>query len=266
MKRLRLFLPLLLGLAALSSYAQDSRPWAIWYWMNGTGSKEAVSADLRAMKDAGIAGAYLMPIKGPDPAYTPSHAQLTPEWDALVAHAISEAARIGVQLGIHICDGFALAGGPWITPEMSMQKIVSTEKEVYLKGRHLNVALERPEEVRGWYKDIKVYAYRVDSPCKEASFTTNPPLKGFRSTEPCTIDIDFEEPFTARTVYIKPRGNSIQALRVVVEAQGKDGKFHEVRRLEPPRLGWQSLGTGFSFALSETTARHWRLRWTPSGS
>lgn len=192
MKTLRLFLPLLLGLAALSSYAQDSRPWAIWYWMNGTGSKEAVSADLRAMKDAGIAGAYLMPIKGPDPAYTPSHAQLTPEWDALVAHAISEAARIGVQLGIHICDGFALAGGPWITPEMSMQKIVSTEKEVYLKGRHLNVALERPEAVRGWYKDIKVYAYRVDSPCKEASFTTNPPLKGFRSTEPCTIDIDFE--------------------------------------------------------------------------
>ncbi len=35
-----------------------------------------------------------------------------------------EADRLGLKLGMHICDGFALAGGPWITPEESMQKVV----------------------------------------------------------------------------------------------------------------------------------------------
>lgn len=257
---------MLLAIEAVFSYAQDTRPWAIWYWMNGTGSKEAVTADLEAMKAAGMAGAYLMPIKGPDPEFTPSHAQLTPEWDELIAHAIREAARTGMELGIHICDGFALAGGPWITPEMSMQKIVSTEKDVLVKGKHLKTVLEQPETVRGWYKDIKVYAYRVDSPIQEVSFTTNPSLTGFSSTSPCSIEVDFEKPITARSIYIKPRGNSTQAFRVKVEAQGEDGEYRAVRQLEPPRLGWQSMGPGFTYTLPATTAQHWRLSWTPSGS
>lgn len=263
MKRL---LTILSAFLCICSYAQDSRPWAIWYWMNATGSKEAVTADLEAMKAAGMAGAYLMPIKGPDPRYTPSYAQLTPEWDALVAHAIREAARTGIELGIHICDGFALAGGPWITPQMSMQKIVSTTMDVSVKGKRLKTVLERPEAVQGWYNDIKVYAYRTSETLKEARFTTNPSLEGFKSSEPCKIDITFDEPYTARSIYIKAKGNSVQAYRVLVEAAGEDGVYRPVRKLEPPRLGWQSMGTGFTFAIPATTAKHWRLSWTPSGS
>ncbi|MBQ9399919.1 MAG: family 78 glycoside hydrolase catalytic domain [Bacteroidales bacterium] len=244
--------------------ASDPRPWAIWYWMYGTGTPEAVTADLEAMKKAGIAGAYLMPIKAPDPKYTPSHPQLSPEWDALVAHAIREAARTGIQLGIHICDGFALAGGPWITPEQSMQKIVSSSIDV--AGGHVDAVLPRPETIEGWYKDLKVFAYRADAPARTGHFTTNPPLRGFKSSQPCSIAIDFDEPFTARSMYIKPRGNSVQAYRVLVEAADGQGVFHPVRQLEPPRLGWQSLGIGLTYRLPETTARHWRLSWTPSGS
>ena len=49
---------------------------------------------------------------------------LTPKWWEMVRFSMEEADRLGLKLGMHICDGFALAGGPWITPEESMQKVV----------------------------------------------------------------------------------------------------------------------------------------------
>ena len=67
-----------------------------------------------------------MPIKGVEqgPQYEGKAQQLTPEWWRMVTHSMREADRLGMQLGMHICDGFALAGGPWITSEESMQKVV----------------------------------------------------------------------------------------------------------------------------------------------
>ncbi|HPR30505.1 MAG TPA: glycosyl hydrolase, partial [Prolixibacteraceae bacterium] len=103
-----------------------AKPWVFWYWMRAAVSKKGITADLEAMKEAGIGGAYLMPIKGADnPPLIPNpKVQLTPEWWELVRHAFSEADRLNLKLAMHASDGFALAGGPWITPELSMQKVV----------------------------------------------------------------------------------------------------------------------------------------------
>ena len=48
---------------------------------------------------------------------TPIRPINTPQWWEMVRYSMQEADRLGLQLGMHICDGFALAGGPWITPE-----------------------------------------------------------------------------------------------------------------------------------------------------
>ena len=60
--------------AAFDSPPADARPWVFWYWMHGAVSPEGITADLEAMRDAGLGGAYLMPIQGPasPPAYEPS--------------------------------------------------------------------------------------------------------------------------------------------------------------------------------------------------
>ena len=42
---------------------ESAKPWVFWYWMHGAVSKEGITADLEAMKEVGIGGAYLMPIK-----------------------------------------------------------------------------------------------------------------------------------------------------------------------------------------------------------
>lgn len=106
--------------------SEEAKPWTFWYWMYGAVSKEGITADLEAMKQAGLGGTYLMPIKGINEGaqYNGKAQQLTPEWWEMVRFSMEEANRLGLKLGMHICDGFALAGGPWISPEESMQKVV----------------------------------------------------------------------------------------------------------------------------------------------
>jgi hypothetical protein len=60
----------------------SARPWVFWYWMHGAVSKEGITADLEAMKEVGIGGAYLMPIKDTSSTipFQPTARQLTPYW------------------------------------------------------------------------------------------------------------------------------------------------------------------------------------------
>ena len=63
MKRLTT-LALVLCLAILSRGNDTTRPWTFWYWMYGAVSEAGIKADLQAMKDVGLGGCYLMPIRG----------------------------------------------------------------------------------------------------------------------------------------------------------------------------------------------------------
>ena len=42
--------------------SEEAKPWTFWYWMFGAVSEEGIKADLEAMKEVGLGGAYLMPI------------------------------------------------------------------------------------------------------------------------------------------------------------------------------------------------------------
>jgi hypothetical protein len=140
------------------------RPWVFWYWLHGAISKEGITADLEAMKEVGIGGAYLMPIKDTSSAipFQPKVRQLTPEWWQMVRFAMQEAKRLNLKLGMHVSDGFALAGGPWISPELSMQKLVWTK--TYIKrGETKNINLPKPKATENYYKDIAVFAYPANS-------------------------------------------------------------------------------------------------------
>ena len=58
----------------------ETKSWTFWYWMHGAVTKEGITADLEAMKEIGLEGAYLMPIRGiPEKPYlTPVVEQLSP--------------------------------------------------------------------------------------------------------------------------------------------------------------------------------------------
>ena len=67
---------------SFNNLQEEAKPWTFWYWMFGAVSAEGITADLEAMKEAGLGGAYLMPIKSINEGsqYQGKAQQLSPEW------------------------------------------------------------------------------------------------------------------------------------------------------------------------------------------
>lgn len=264
---------------------ESAKPWVFWYWMQGAVSREGITADLQAMKQAGIAGAYLMPIKGPanPPFITPSINQLSPEWWAMVKFTMQEADRIGLKLAMHDSDGFALAGGPWITPELSMQKVVWSKVEVE-GGKAYHDTLPVPKHYKNYYKDIEVLAYPslpgegISSYDEHPKVTASLPntdvqyltekgnIKSFTSNERCWLQLEFEKPFTCRSLVIHTSASNYQSQRLLLEVSDDGKNYRSLGRLEPPRHGWQDGDAEITNAIAPTTAKYFRFTYDKEGS
>lgn len=133
----------------------EARPWVYWFWMNGNITREGITADLEAMSRVGIGGALMMGVG----LRTPPGGLVfnSPAWRALYAHTTAEARRLGLQLTLHQCDGWATAGGPWIKPEQSMKVLVSTTRELTASAPR-PIVLARPRVQEDFYRDIAVLA------------------------------------------------------------------------------------------------------------
>ncbi|MCH7408101.1 DNA-binding protein [Belliella sp. DSM 111904] len=265
---------------------ESSQPWAYWYWMYGAYSKEGITADLEAMKEAGLAGAYLMSIRGPKepPLIDPPIIQTSPEWWEMVSHALHEADRLGLQIAMHSCDGFAVAGGPWVTPELSMQKLVWTDVNVQ-GGKLIEMSLEQPETKEDYYKDVAVFAYPVPEKEYRKSSFVRPKVSSnisdkdltfllddskdetFSTNEPAWIEYVFEEPFTLRNIKIKVGGShSYQAQRLKLEVSNDGRNYATWTSLVPPRHGWQDWDAAYTHAIEAATFTHFRLVYDPEGT
>lgn len=120
---------------------ESARPWVYWYFMDGNLSKEGMTADLEAMKHAGIGGAIFLEVgigipRGPVQF-------MSPEWRELFKHAVTEADRLGLEIALGAGPGWCGAGGPWVEPELSMQHLVCSETTT-TGDRHFDAPLPRP--------------------------------------------------------------------------------------------------------------------------
>jgi hypothetical protein len=146
--------------AGFAKPPDSARPHCIWTWMNGNITREGITADLEAMAECGVGGVLIFNLAGPNhkcdtPAGPADY--LGPQWLDLMKYAASEAGRLGLELSMHNCAGWATTGGPWVTPELAMQKLVSSEVIVD-GGRRIEEKLPPPEVVLGHYRDIAVFA------------------------------------------------------------------------------------------------------------
>jgi predicted GH43/DUF377 family glycosyl hydrolase len=264
----------------------EARPWAFWYWLKGAISKEGITADLEAMADHGLGGANLMPLISPDevPFWEPPVETLSPEYWNMVRHAVNEADRLGLKLGFHVGPGFSLAGGPWITPELSMQRVVWSETTLELGiAKTVELQLEQPPAEEDYYGDLAVFAYPAFSGSAQGAERYRPRVlssvegdfsgladpendEAFRSDDAATITYVYPQPVLVRSLRVRPQGNNFQALRLRVEASEDGERFELVKALEPPRHGWQFSGQAYTYALPETRARYFRFVYDPAGS
>jgi hypothetical protein len=134
----------------------SAKPRTWWHWLNGNVSREGITADLEAMKRVGIQEAQLFNV---DLGYPEGPATyLSPKWLDLFHFAVSEAKRLGLEIGFHNGAGWSSSGGPWVTPEHAMQTVVFSEVKVK-GGAVFHQMLPQPATKFNYYKDIAVIAF-----------------------------------------------------------------------------------------------------------
>ncbi|MBL9126667.1 MAG: hypothetical protein JNL97_03420, partial [Verrucomicrobiales bacterium] len=147
--------------------------------MDGNLDAVGMTADLEAMREAGIGGAIMLEVDIGVPRGPVGF--MSPKWRSLLVHAVREAERLGIELALGSGPGWCGTGGPWVKPEQSMQHLVASETVVEGPVRFervLDVPKPRkpffgegtltPELAKAWrgfYRDVAVLAVptpRVD--------------------------------------------------------------------------------------------------------
>jgi hypothetical protein len=105
--------------ALFSDPPLHSRPGSFWCWLNGSITKQQITRDLEAMKRGGMRGGEIWDVAAhadPDERIPAGPTFLGPDSTRLIVHAIREAGRLGMEIGLVASSGWN-AGGAWIPPE-----------------------------------------------------------------------------------------------------------------------------------------------------
>lgn len=134
----------------------SAKPHTWWHWVNDHVTKEGITADLKALAQAGIGGVQLFHVDVGVPAGPVKYH--SPDWFEMFRHAVHEAHRLGLEVCVHNCAGWSSSGGPWVKPEHAMQMVVTSQVQV--KGpTKFDGKLPQPETRAGYYRDIAVLAF-----------------------------------------------------------------------------------------------------------
>lgn len=115
---------------AFAKPPDSASPWVYWFWNNGNVTKVGITADLEAMKRAGIGGVIIMDVVerfAPPPGTADF---MNAEWRELFRFSVVEAHRLGLEINMTNGPGWCGSSGPWITEELSMQMLIASSVTV----------------------------------------------------------------------------------------------------------------------------------------
>ena len=132
------------------------KAWCYWWWLDSAASKEGITADLESMRKQGIAGALIFDAGKGGEGAPGGPVFMSEPWRELFRHALREADRCGIALGVNLCSGWD-CGGSWVTPELAVKKL--TWSATTLTGASSETtALAMPKVEGSYYRDIAVLA------------------------------------------------------------------------------------------------------------
>ncbi len=123
-KRYMVIALLALLVVSAMAYNDEAKPWTFWNWKYGSVSRPGIHADLTGMKNVGMGGIWLMPVReaGECLEFQNGVAQLSPEFWKMMDYSFQLADSLDFDMGIHV-----LPGNPLVLPAESMQKVVWTD-------------------------------------------------------------------------------------------------------------------------------------------
>lgn len=169
---------------------QEARTKLWWFHGETVTTREGIDADLRAFRDAGIGGVVF---------YDQCHgsqqgacASMSAEWWETLKYAATRAKEFGLSFEIASTNGY-VAGGPWITPELGMQKVVTLRPgDKRPEGFKFLTKVSLPNPDRQFFVDSLVLAEKIR----------------LSDDEPFELTIDFGQEKEVRTLSytVSPRG------------------------------------------------------------
>ncbi len=254
-----------------------------WFHLiGGNVSKTGITADLEAIARSGISGIQLFhgQFGGAWPGVSPQIACLSPLWEDAIRHAALECKRLGLRFTMQNCPGWAMAGGPWITPENAIRHLAWSRIDLSGGRGVVNIRLDQPQpSSEPWrdYRDITVLAF--PTPMGDTGKSLDPQsvkgngniswadcflipskepvrLKPTVAGDPYWAEVTFADTVTVRTIEF-PTVNSMAhawnyepGVKVKAEAIMPDGKTKEILNTSVPASNWQDTKL-LSFACAE---------------
>ena len=108
----------------------EARVGAYWVWLNGNVDLAQITHELEEMKAKGMSGAEIWDVglicPNPDMPVSAGPAFLSPESLAAIHHAINEATRLGLHLGLVTSSSWN-EGGSWVEPKDALKALYVSE-------------------------------------------------------------------------------------------------------------------------------------------
>ncbi len=100
----------------------ETKPWTRWWWQGSAVDRTSLSAQLESLAKAGFGGVEVTPIYGVRGTEARFIRYLSPEWMAMLDHALSEATRL--KMGVDMATGTGWPfGGPWVDDDTEARSI-----------------------------------------------------------------------------------------------------------------------------------------------
>lgn len=235
-----------------------------WFHMSGNITKPGITADLEAMKEIGLGGVLFMNVSVALPTGLVEPKDfMSPAWQDCFQHMLNESARLGLDFGSALCDGWGNAGGPAIPPELAMQELTWSETRIR-GGETIEPAkLPQPPTQLDFYRDVAVLAFpmppgdRAPAVCSKKGISLKRPTTGYAE-----IRFDLDAPATvseltlSNVVSLTPFGNPI----AVIEASDDGASWRAVRKFP---CSWRGSPTELAVSFDPVTARHFRFLLPP---
>lgn len=263
-------------LSRFQSPSDATQPYMYWYWLNNNVSAKGITADLEAMKHAGVGEVFIGHVVS-DGIPEGDVPILSPAWWELVAHAVREGDRIGVRVGMFNGPGWSQSGGPWMKPEQSMRYLVSQETRVAAGETFRGIPAKHEKALQ----DVAVIAYPLPAsdgaaarpvrvacqpalPALDALLTRGGPAAALPAA-PLTMELFFDQPALVQSLTID-FGHSPVRLAGVLE-HVRDGHAVKLRDLAVFRTNLSTamgplVAAPFTFAFPPTETDHLRLTLT----
>ena len=267
----------------------SARPRVWWHWMNGNVTRDGIRRDLDWMKRIGIGGVNAIDASIDTPQVVKKRlVYMTPEWQGAFRYAAGLADKYGMELSIDSSPGWSETGGPWVTPQEAMKKLVWSRTAIE-GGAPFHGVLPRPPANPGpfqniargnapsFYRDSIVIAYRQAAaapPITEATssagaigaaalddgdLTNGPSLAPPSADAPVWVRIAYAAPATIQGLTLALETNEGLGYAARIEA-GDDGQtWRQVADMPKPAQVRRFALAQQTISFAPVTARYFRL-------